>query len=66
MNILYAKIYYGKKCRKCGNEIIIDDVVYNSDGCQNEYLICDNCKMSIFVKVRYGKVYKIEYNDYKE
>lgn len=66
MNILYAKIYYGKKCRKCGSEIMVDDVDYNFDSYQNEYLICNNCKMSIFVKVRYGKVCKIEYNDYKE
>ena len=66
MNILYTKIYYGKKCRVCGNEIIVDDVDYNFDGCQNEYLICDNCNKAIFVKVRYGKICKVEYNDYKE
>lgn len=66
MNILYAKIYYGKKCKKCGNEIIVDDIDYNFKGNQNEYLICEHCKLAIFVKVRYEKVCKVIYTKFEE
>lgn len=53
------KIYY-KICKQCGNIVYIDDIDYMFDGCQNEHLICYKCKESIFVRVRYGKISRVE------
>lgn len=53
------KLYY-KICKKCGNPVYVDDIDYMFDGCQNEYLICNKCKDFIFVKVRYGKISRVE------
>ena len=50
---------YLKKCRQCGNLLIIDDIDYQFDGCQDELLICGNCNLTYFVKVRYGKICKV-------
>ena len=58
------KIYYGRKCDKCCNDIVVDDIDYNFKGNQDEYLFCEHCKQSIFVKVRYGLVIKVERFDY--
>lgn len=54
---------YGKeiKCPICNQEMFIDDIDYRFKGCQDEYWICENChESSAFVKVRYGKVCKVE------
>jgi len=58
---------YGKeiKCPICGKEMEIDDIDYRFDGCQDEYWKCETCgEASAFVKVRYGKVCKTEYNEH--
>lgn len=49
-------------CPKCDKEMEIDDIDYNFDGCQDEYWKCnDTCQCMAIVKVRYGKVCKVEY-----
>ena len=58
---------YGKdlKCKICGKDLTIDDIDYRFDGCQDEYWICENCQgSSAFVKVRYKKVYKVEFTEH--
>ena len=50
---------YLKKCKQCGNLLVIDDIDYQFDGCQDEVLICNKCSLVYFVKVRYNKIYKV-------
>lgn len=45
-------------CLTCGDTMIVDDIDYSFKGCQDEYYICNNCKTTAYVKVRYGKVCK--------
>ena len=49
-------------CKNCGKEMILDDVDYDFEGKQDEYWICRECPEGVFVKVRYGKVCKVEYS----
>lgn len=44
------------QCLFCCKEMLIDDIDYNFDGCQDEYWLCPNCNSSLFRKVRYRKV----------
>lgn len=48
-------------CNKCKKPMILDDVDYSFDGCQDEYWLCEKCYDSVFVKVRYRKACKITY-----
>ena len=43
------------KCLKCGKEMDTDDVDFNFHGNYDEYLYCNNCDVSGFIKVRYNK-----------
>lgn len=56
-------------CPVCNMPMYLDDVDYDFQGKQDEYWCCDNlnqindkdkCYYGAFVKVRYGKVCKIE------
>lgn len=51
---------YYKKCPKCGNSLHCDDIDYNFEGCQDEYLECQVCHISFYVKVRFGHVHSVE------
>ena len=52
------RLYY-KVCQKCGNQVNVEDIDYQFDGCQDEYVFCEKCNEDIFVKVRYGKICRI-------
>ena len=55
----YAK---NVKCPKCGKEMECVDIDYNFKGNQDEYWECDDiCLCTALVKVRYGKVCKVEF-----
>ncbi len=45
--------------------MIPDDRDYNFDGCQDEWYVCENenCEVSAFVKVRYGKICRVIWRD---
>lgn len=54
-------------CPSCNVPMILDDVDYDFEGKQDEYWICPriengSCEHGAFVKVRYGKVCKIDFN----
>ena len=51
------------KCPKCYGNLIIDDIDFNFKGNENDYCICEKCNSSIFIKIRYGKVCKVEIID---
>ncbi len=48
------------KCPKCNNNVLVEDVDYNFKGNEDDYCICDVCKVNFFIKVRYGKICKVE------
>lgn len=61
-----------KKCKKCKSEIEVDDVDFNFQGCQDEYLICkknaknqylSKCVMDIFAKLKEENLKEIEKNE---
>ena len=58
--------YYGNICRKCHQPIIIDDIDVSFKGNRNEYLICENCRQYIYVKVRFGRIVKIERKSFED
>lgn len=50
------KSYVERLCKFCKLAMMkIDDIDYNFDGNQDEYLYCPNCNATLFVKVRYKK-----------
>ena len=52
------------KCVKCGTGMILDDEDYNFKGRFDQYLICPNCRVSGFRKVRYNKcILEEQYNN---
>ena len=52
------------KCIKCGLTMVLDDEDYNFKGCFDQYLICPNCDVRGFRKVRYNKcILEEQYND---
>lgn len=55
----YHKTYYGNQCKKCGHYVDLDDVDYQFQGCQDEYLYCPKCNEWIFVKVRFNKICRV-------
>ena len=54
------------KCGRCGETIVVDDIDKRFDGCQDEWIVCENCKLHAFVKVRYNKICKVEYSEAEE
>ena len=57
---------YLKHCPKCNNILEVDDIDYDFKGKQDELLICNKCKKYLHVKVRFGKIWKITYEDIEE
>ena len=55
----YHKSYYGTQCKRCGTKVELDDIEYNFAGNQNEWLYCPKCNEWIIIKVRYGKICKV-------
>ena len=57
--------FINKECPKCHSKMIPDDRDYNFDGCQDEWYVCENenCEVSAFVKVRYGKICRVIWRD---
>lgn len=49
-------------CKHCGKEMIKDDVDFNFKGNYDTTYICEHCKMFCVKKVRFGKVWKVEYH----
>lgn len=49
-------------CEYCGIDLELDDIDYNFNGCQDEYCYCKKCGRGVFIKVRYGKICKVEYS----
>lgn len=47
-------------CRVCGKPMSLDDIDFNFKGNQDEYYDCPYAHESALVKIRYGKVVKIE------
>ena len=52
---MYMRVYR-KTCPICGERLEVDDIDYNFEGCQDELLNCNKCKLVFEFKVRYGKV----------
>lgn len=52
---LYSKL---KTCPNCGGKLLLDDLDYSFDGCQDEYYVCENYDVVVTVKVRYKKACK--------
>lgn len=50
-------------CRTCGKKMTLDDVDYNFKGNQDEYWVCEDCRSSVFAKIRYGKAVSVSYSD---
>lgn len=53
---------YGEKgfiCHFCGGRASFDDLDFMFSGCQDEFWICDHCKVAFDVKVRYGKIFSV-------
>ena len=50
-------------CRDCNQEMVIDDIDYNFEGCQDEYWYCKKCGDALFIKIRYGKPCKSQYTE---
>ena len=61
-----TKKYGNPICPDCGGQMEIDDIDYRFKGCQDEYWICEKCRATAFVKVRYGKVCKTEFTEREE
>lgn len=55
---------HSEKCPNCKINFLIDDVDFNFKGNENDYCYCEKCGLNALIKVRFGKVWKIEY--YKE
>ena len=63
-------------CPFCHTHLEIDDIDYNFKGCYDEYVFCDKCKISGFLKIRYSNLIscyftsygceKVIYNDFKK
>lgn len=49
------------KCKFCNKDMELDDVDFNFEGNQDNYWICNNCGVSAFEKIRYGKSIKIDF-----
>lgn len=46
------------KCRKCGNEMLLDDVDFNFKGNKDNYWICENCGSSCMEQIRFHQTWK--------
>jgi DNA-directed RNA polymerase subunit RPC12/RpoP len=51
------------KCKYCGSEMRKDDRDFNFKGNYDDYMICDNCGASAVVKVRYGQITHIIWDE---
>lgn len=52
---------YGIKCCQCNNEMIVDDEDYRFNGNRDVYLICEKCNMAALAKIRFGKLFEVNY-----
>ena len=44
-------------CKKCGEEMVLDDRDYNFKGNYDNYWICEKCETSCIERVRFGKTF---------
>ena len=51
------------KCKYCGTEMRKDDRDFNCKGDYNDYMICDKCGASAIVKVKYGNILTIIWDE---
>ena len=51
------------KCKYCGSEMHKDDRDFNFKGNYDDYIICDNCGASAIVKVKYGNILTIIWDE---
>ena len=51
------------KCKYCGSEMRKDDRDFYYRGNYDDYMICDNCRTSAVVKVRYGQLSHIIWDE---
>lgn len=54
------------KCKNCNSEMILDDKDFNFEGCYDNYWICSNCNCGCVEKIRFNKIWKIEWNFLEE
>ena len=45
-------------CKKCDNQMKLDDTNYNFPGNIDYYWICENCNCSCKEQIRYGQKFK--------
>ena len=50
---------YLENCPRCQTKLVVDDIDFNFKGNQDESLICPNCLIYIYSKIRYGKICKV-------
>lgn len=57
------KHYYNQKeCPICNStNFYCYDVDYNFEGNQDEYWECEDCRLSVFVKVRFHRIVNVDY-----
>ena len=53
-------IIHDIKCPVCGKHMVVDDVDYKFAGNEDIYFICEEHYTSKILRIRYGKLWKIE------
>lgn len=49
-----------RECSNCHHDMQIEDINYRFPGNQDEFYVCPYCNYMQEVKVRFGKIWKIE------
>lgn len=67
VNTYYARVNPTATCQHCKKEntLEIDDIDFNFKGNSDETFICKNCKYTTWVKIRYGKICKVQLLPYE-
>ena len=54
------------KCKNCNSEMVLDDRNFNFKGNYDNYWLCDNCGSGCIEKVRFGRLWKLEWSCQEE
>lgn len=60
---MYSKYTKEMKCKFCGHDMTLDDIDYNFEGNQDDYLICPHCGSSCIVKIRFKRVISAKFDN---